>query len=379
MESNDGEQHQSTRSPAATPRAASTAAAPAVSSARAWWDSTAAGSCPADQHGAVRVRPPTLRPQPQQRAPRSPARPVRTSRIGPPGSSSTVIRPVVAARHSLADMTPRRIAIVPHTHWDREWYEPYQEFRLNLVDMLDTLLPLLESDASYPVLHAGRADGGGRRLPRGAARGRGAPAGPGGGRPDQHGALVHPDGRVPGLGRDHHPQPADGPRPWRRLRRRHGRRLPARHVRAHRPDAADPATGRIRPRRRLARRAVGRSPRPGSSGRRPTDPPCGPSTSPSATATGPPSPTTPRRSSSARPTIVEEVGTFLIDDLLCMNGSDHLMPQPWLGPGRGRGQRSPGRPRLRGHLAPQVSGHRTRPKGWSAGRASFARASGPTC
>jgi mannosylglycerate hydrolase len=47
-------------------------------------------------------------------------------------------------------MTPRRIAIVPHSHWDREWYESYQEFRLNLVDMLDTLLPLLESDASYP-------------------------------------------------------------------------------------------------------------------------------------------------------------------------------------------------------------------------------------
>ena len=54
------------------------------------------------------------------------------------------------ARHSLADMTPRRVAIVPHSHWDREWYESYQEFRLNLVDMLDTLLPLLESDASYP-------------------------------------------------------------------------------------------------------------------------------------------------------------------------------------------------------------------------------------
>src|SRR6202167_1850683 len=47
-------------------------------------------------------------------------------------------------------MTPRGIPIVPHTHWDREWYESYQEFRLNLVDMLDTLLPLLESDASYP-------------------------------------------------------------------------------------------------------------------------------------------------------------------------------------------------------------------------------------
>ena len=28
---------------------------------------------------------------------------------------------------------------------------------------------------------------------------------------------------------------------------------------------------------------------------------------------------------------LEEVGDLVIDDLLCMNGSDHLMPQPWLG------------------------------------------------
>ncbi len=47
-------------------------------------------------------------------------------------------------------MAARRVAIVPHTHWDREWYKSYQEFRLNLVDMLDTLLELLESDDSYP-------------------------------------------------------------------------------------------------------------------------------------------------------------------------------------------------------------------------------------
>ena len=47
-------------------------------------------------------------------------------------------------------MATRRVAIVPHTHWDREWYQPYQEFRLNLVDLLDTLLALLESDDSYP-------------------------------------------------------------------------------------------------------------------------------------------------------------------------------------------------------------------------------------
>jgi hypothetical protein len=43
----------------------------------------------------------------------------------------------------------RRVSIVPHTHWDREWYEPFQSFRLKLVRMLDGLLDLLEGDPSY--------------------------------------------------------------------------------------------------------------------------------------------------------------------------------------------------------------------------------------
>src|SRR5580704_12140908 len=46
-------------------------------------------------------------------------------------------------------MPQRRVAIVPHTHWDREWYEPYQSFRMRLVDMLDRLIPILERDPSY--------------------------------------------------------------------------------------------------------------------------------------------------------------------------------------------------------------------------------------
>ena len=54
------------------------------------------------------------------------------------------------AGHSLAVMTARRIDIVPHTHWDREWYKSYQDFRLALVELIDTLIPLLERDASYP-------------------------------------------------------------------------------------------------------------------------------------------------------------------------------------------------------------------------------------
>ena len=44
---------------------------------------------------------------------------------------------------------PRRIAVVPHTHWDREWYDPFQTFRLKLVRLIDSLLDLMERDSSY--------------------------------------------------------------------------------------------------------------------------------------------------------------------------------------------------------------------------------------
>ncbi len=41
------------------------------------------------------------------------------------------------------------VSIVPHTHWDREWYSPFQTFRLRLVELLDEFLPFLEHDESY--------------------------------------------------------------------------------------------------------------------------------------------------------------------------------------------------------------------------------------
>ncbi|MBW2280853.1 MAG: hypothetical protein JRG82_08900 [Deltaproteobacteria bacterium] len=39
--------------------------------------------------------------------------------------------------------------VVPHTHWDREWYLPFQEFRIKLVHLVDGLLDLLERDPDY--------------------------------------------------------------------------------------------------------------------------------------------------------------------------------------------------------------------------------------
>src|SRR5207249_2146508 len=48
-----------------------------------------------------------------------------------------------------AQVMTRTVSIVPHTHWDREWYATFQSFRLRLVDLLDDFLPALEADPSY--------------------------------------------------------------------------------------------------------------------------------------------------------------------------------------------------------------------------------------
>jgi mannosylglycerate hydrolase len=43
----------------------------------------------------------------------------------------------------------RTVHVVPHTHWDREWYRSFQSFRLRLVDLLDRLIPQMENDPAY--------------------------------------------------------------------------------------------------------------------------------------------------------------------------------------------------------------------------------------
>ncbi len=52
-------------------------------------------------------------------------------------------------REPASQGTRTTVHIVPHTHWDREWYSPFQTFRLRLVDLLDELLPALEADPGY--------------------------------------------------------------------------------------------------------------------------------------------------------------------------------------------------------------------------------------
>ena len=41
--------------------------------------------------------------------------------------------------------------VVPHTHWDREWYAPFETMRFHLVRFFDELLEVVENDPELPV------------------------------------------------------------------------------------------------------------------------------------------------------------------------------------------------------------------------------------
>jgi mannosylglycerate hydrolase len=41
------------------------------------------------------------------------------------------------------------IILVPHTHWDREWYQTFQQFRMRLVHVVTSLLDILDRDPAF--------------------------------------------------------------------------------------------------------------------------------------------------------------------------------------------------------------------------------------
>lgn len=45
---------------------------------------------------------------------------------------------------------PRHLSIVAHTHWDREWYLPFEGFRMRLVPTIQGILDTLEADPDFP-------------------------------------------------------------------------------------------------------------------------------------------------------------------------------------------------------------------------------------
>jgi alpha-mannosidase len=50
-------------------------------------------------------------------------------------------------------MAATRVTLVPHTHWDREWYQPFERFLERLVVMMDELIELLSSEGESALPH----------------------------------------------------------------------------------------------------------------------------------------------------------------------------------------------------------------------------------
>ena len=48
------------------------------------------------------------------------------------------------------------VYVVPHTHWDREWYATFETFRAQLVELWDQLLTLTEADPDFRFLMDGQ-------------------------------------------------------------------------------------------------------------------------------------------------------------------------------------------------------------------------------
>lgn len=50
-------------------------------------------------------------------------------------------------------MKKMKFYVISHTHWDREWYQSFQNYRYRLVRMMDNLIEGLEKNEEYKVFH----------------------------------------------------------------------------------------------------------------------------------------------------------------------------------------------------------------------------------
>lgn len=47
----------------------------------------------------------------------------------------------------------KKVYIISHSHWDREWYMAYEQHHMRLVQLMDDLLELFEKDPAFHSFH----------------------------------------------------------------------------------------------------------------------------------------------------------------------------------------------------------------------------------
>ncbi len=50
-------------------------------------------------------------------------------------------------------MEKKNVHIISHTHWDREWYIPFETLRIHLVKLIDNCIDLIENDKDFTGFH----------------------------------------------------------------------------------------------------------------------------------------------------------------------------------------------------------------------------------
>jgi len=50
-------------------------------------------------------------------------------------------------------MTKKKVFIISHSHWDREWYMPFEQHHMRLVTLVDNLLDIFKHDPDFDSFH----------------------------------------------------------------------------------------------------------------------------------------------------------------------------------------------------------------------------------
>jgi mannosylglycerate hydrolase len=79
------------------------------------------------------------------------------SQSGPAPPTLHAAMATTALETPLLDSRPWRLWVVPHTHWDREWYLPFEDFRIHLVEVIDEVIATLEERPVYRFTLDGQA------------------------------------------------------------------------------------------------------------------------------------------------------------------------------------------------------------------------------